>query len=205
MSQNRNMDYFNHRQIIYRTIPRDKPTKVYEWGYYYENGTYDCYDLFRSRAKITTYKSLKWHLLVLWYLNPELELKAFKEMAEVLCYKPNEFITFTVPPPMFEKVVTAVYLEELDNPPKNRIRKIIFDPTCGLNVDEKLKIVGQLVGRSRKVNQWDIYDMMLLINDRNEKITITRIAKLCKCTPRTIYRNMGDELRKEKENLNSKL
>ena len=73
MSYNRSLDYLNHRQIIYRTIPRDKPTTKYDWGLYYEDGTYDCYDLFRSKAKITTYKSLKWHLLVLWYLNPQLD------------------------------------------------------------------------------------------------------------------------------------
>ena len=76
---------------------------------------------------------------------------------------------------------------------------------CGLSTDEKLKIVGSLVGRSRKVNKYDIYDMMLLINERQEKITIAKIAKLCDCTPRTIYRNMGEDLRKEKELLNSEL
>ncbi len=47
--------------------------------------------------------------------------------------------------------------------------------------------------------------MMLLLNDQNKKITIAKIAKLCDCTPRTIYRNMGDTLRKEKELLNSEL
>ena len=30
----------------------------------YEDGTHECYQLFRSRAKVTTYKSLKWHMLV---------------------------------------------------------------------------------------------------------------------------------------------
>ena len=32
---------------------------------YYEDGTHECYELFRSSAKITTYKIFKWHLLVL--------------------------------------------------------------------------------------------------------------------------------------------
>ena len=87
MSYNRSLDYLNHRHIIYRTTPKDKPTKQYDWGLYYEDGTYDCYDLFRSKAKITTYKSLKWHLLVLWYLNPKLEPDDFQQLAEVICYK----------------------------------------------------------------------------------------------------------------------
>ncbi len=96
MSYNRSLDYLNHKQIIYRTIPRDKPTKRYDWGLYYEDGTYDCYDLFRSKAKITTYKSLKWHLLVLWYLNPQLTPDDFQQLAEVICYRQNGFITFNV-------------------------------------------------------------------------------------------------------------
>ena len=74
MSQNRNLDYLIKRRIIYRRSPiTDKPTESFDWGDYYENGTYECYELFRSKAKITTYKSLKWHMLVLWYLNPQLD------------------------------------------------------------------------------------------------------------------------------------
>ena len=67
----RHLHYLNKRRIVYRRNPTtDEPTLIFEHGKYYENGTYQCYDLFRSKAKITTYKSLKWHLLVLWYLNP---------------------------------------------------------------------------------------------------------------------------------------
>ena len=81
MSYDRNTKYLNDRRIVYRTIPQDEPTHVYNWGLYYEHGTYQCYDLFRSKAKINTYKSLKWHLLVLWYLNPELDPDRFKQLA----------------------------------------------------------------------------------------------------------------------------
>jgi len=79
MSHERNMKYLNQQRIIYRREPiTDIPTETYEWGSYYENGTHECYDLFRSRAKITTYKSLKWHMLVLWYLNPDLTQDDFE-------------------------------------------------------------------------------------------------------------------------------
>ena len=73
MSQfERNIDLLNRRRIVYRQLPVDTfGSKEFDWGWYYEDGTYECYDLFRSKAKITTYKSLKWHLLVLWYLNPQ--------------------------------------------------------------------------------------------------------------------------------------
>lgn len=63
----RRMNYLVDNKIIYRREPiTDKPSKVFEWGSYYENGTYQCYTLFNTKAKINTYKSLMWHLLVLW-------------------------------------------------------------------------------------------------------------------------------------------
>ena len=77
----RKIDYLNRNRIIYNRDPiTDKPTQIFTWGKFYENGTYECYELFKSRAKITSFKSLKWHLLVLKYLNPELEDKDFNRL-----------------------------------------------------------------------------------------------------------------------------
>ena len=70
MSHERNIELLNRRRIIYRRSPiTDKPSHSTKDYNYYECGTYECYELFRTRAKITTYKSLKWHALVLSYLN----------------------------------------------------------------------------------------------------------------------------------------
>jgi transcriptional antiterminator len=44
---------------------------------------------------------------------------------------------------------------------------------------------------------------MLQVHD-NGVITIPKIAKVLGCTPRTIHRNMGEELRQEKQLLNNK-
>ena len=78
----RYLHYLNKRRIVYRRNPTtDKPTLTFKHGRYYENGTYQCYDLFKSTAKITTYKSLKWHLLVLWYLNPGMDQDEFMDIA----------------------------------------------------------------------------------------------------------------------------
>jgi transcriptional antiterminator len=46
---------------------------------------------------------------------------------------------------------------------------------------------------------------MLEINNNNEKITIAKLAKLLSCSSRTIHRNMGEELKREKELLNKQL
>ena len=108
LSYDRNVNYLNQRQIIYRTLPKEPPTVEYEWGRYYENGTYECYELFRSKAKINTYKSLKWHLLVLWYLNPSMDPNDFEHLAQVIAEPKNGFITFTIPVQLLRQIIYDV-------------------------------------------------------------------------------------------------
>tara|TARA_R110001606_G_scaffold815_1_gene3153 strand:+ start:560 stop:808 length:249 start_codon:yes stop_codon:yes gene_type:complete len=73
---------------------------------------------------------------------------------------------------------------------------------CPLDLSQKLTIVGQLIGRSKKIHEDDIYQCMLDINDMGKRITINRLAGLLDCSARTIHRNMSYELKKEKELLN---
>ena len=195
------MKYLNDNRIIYRRYSPDRPTKEYDWGWYYADGTYGYYSLFRSNAKITSYKSLKWHLLTLWYLNPQLTLEKFIELAKVISYKPNGFVTFKVNEWQLTDMVKDIFNEDLERPPNNRLRKIVFKDGTGLDTSEKLSIVGSIIGRKR-IKQEDIYDAMLHINEQGENITISKLAKALKCTPRTIHRNMGEELKKEKDKLN---
>ena len=56
--------------------------------------------------------------------------------------------------------------------------------------------------REQCIHEDDIYQCMLDINDMGKKITISRLAGLLNCSTRTIHRNMGYELKKEKELLN---
>ena len=195
------MKYLNDNRIVYRRYSPDRPTKEYDWGWYYADGTYGYYSLFRSNAKITSYKSLKWHLLTLWYLNPQLTLEKFIELAKVISYKPNGFVTFNVNEWQLTDMVKDIFNEDLERPPNNRLRKIVFKDGTGLDTSEKLSIVGSMIGRKR-IKQEDIYDAMLHINEQGENITISKLAKALKCTTRTIHRNMGEELKKEKDKLN---
>ena len=72
----RYLKFLWNRNIVYRQDPiNDIPDVDTNQYMFYKNGTYECYDLFRSKAKINTFRSLKWHLLVIWYLNPDLEVE----------------------------------------------------------------------------------------------------------------------------------
>ena len=202
----RNLKYLNNHRIVYRRMPvTDKPTvEATHWDHYVD-GTHECYELFRSKAKITTFKSLKWHLLVLWYLNPQLDQDEFTNIAEVIGNKEHGFISFNIHPELLRKIVYDVSMCDLEEPPKNRLRKVIFKYGNGLSKEEKLRIVGSLIGRSKKVHEDDIYQCMIDLNDWGKKITIVRIAGLLDCSARTIHRNMCEELRREKELLNQQL
>jgi len=207
MSQfDRNMDILNRRRIVYIRPPiTDVPTEVYEWGSYYDYGTHEHYSLFKSKAKINTYKSLKWHLLVLWYLNPQLDQDDLESLAEHICLKENGFVTFKVSQQLLKSIIYDVSMCDLEKPPVNKARKIIFNWDCNLSTEQKLSIVGSMVGRSKKITQDDIYNVMLQLHDNNKKITIRAISDTLKCTTRTIHRRMGNELKKEKELLNQQL
>lgn len=202
----RNLTYFNNNRIVYRRDPiNDKPDQENEVYMFYMNGTHECYHLFNSKAKITTFKSLKWHLLVLWYLNPQLDQDQFMVVAEILAHKPNGFTSFAIHPDLLRKIVYEVSMLDLDEPPRNKMRKVIFKPNNGMCKEEKLRIVGQLLGRSKRIHKDDIYDLMLSLNHSGWKITIKRLAIRLNCTTRTIHRNMCAELKREKELLNKQL
>ena len=198
----RNIDYLVKNKIIYRQDPiTDVPSEIYDWGYFYKDGTHQCYTLFNTKAKINTFKSLKWHLYVLWYLNPKLDQEGFEMLVKYICDKKNGFITFLISDQFMESMIYDVSMMDLEKPPPNKLRKVIFKDFTGLTMSQKLSIVGTLVGRS-KISNNEIYDAMLLLNEDNIKITVATLADFLNCSTRTIYRNMNNELKKEKELLN---
>ncbi|MEN9018580.1 MAG: helix-turn-helix domain-containing protein, partial [Hellea sp.] len=204
MSHNRNLKYLIQNRIVYRSDPKnDQPTEVYPWGYYFEDGTYECYSLFNSKAKITSYKSLKWHLLVLWYLNPQLDYDKFVNISNFIVDKSNGFTTFTPSADVISNITSDINKTDLEKPPKNRKRKVIFKDNTGLTTSEKLKIVGSIIGKHRKAEPEDIYDAMICVHELDQKITISKIAKFLNVTTRTIYRSITDDLNEIKAKLNN--
>ena len=211
MSQQRNLKWLNDRRIVYRRDPiSDVPTIETKQYKYYEKGTYQCYHLFNSKAKITTYKSLKWHMLVLYYLNRdgvEYDYVSIKDdmrsLFKFIANKENGFVTFFIKQKILNDMIEDIFNQGGD-PPANKLRKVVFKPYSGLDLSGKLKIVGQLIGRS-SIDKDMIYQTMLDLNDFGKKITISRIAGLLNCSTRTVHRHMCDTLKQEKQILNEKL
>ena len=205
MSMERKFKYLTDRRVVWRQDPTtdipDEETKQY---LFYKDGTYQAYNLFRSKAKITTYRSLKWHMLTLWYLNSDWNKRNAMDVAMYITNKDNGFITFTINKWNVERLIKDISLLDLDKPPTNKLRKIIFKWNCGLTKSEKLSIVGKLIGRMNGIKSTDIYETMLQTNYEGDKIIISDLAKILNVTTRTIYRRMDKYpvLKEEKELLN---
>ena len=202
----RKFDYLINNRVIWRRDPiTDKPDIETDQYLFYKDGTYQCYNLFRSKAKITTYRSLKWHMLVLWHLNPDWNEQDAMDIAMYITDKDNGFITFNINKWNVARLIDDLSVVDLEHPPTNKLRKIIFKWNCGLTKSEKLSIVGQLIGRMNGIDKSDIYEAMTQINYEGYKIIISKLAKMLNVTPRTIYRHMNDELKQEKERLNEEI
>ena len=205
MSQDRNLKWLNDRRVIYRCNPvTDIPDVETDLYMFYREGTYQCYTLFASKAKITTYKSLKWHFLVLYYLNDSLSPSSITYIFRFIADKNNGFVTFFISNKTLEDMIGDVLMTGGD-PPKNKKRKVIFKPYNMLTLSEKLSIVGKLIGRSSRVDNEAIYQCMLDINECGKKITWGRVAGLLNCSTRTIYRNLCKDLKREKQLLNEEV
>ena len=200
------LEYLHRRRIVYRRGPiTDTPSETFSWGNFYENGTYQCYELFRTKAKITSYKSFKWHLLVIWYLNKNLTYDKILELTHYLADKNNGFVSIKLSKASLKNLVDDVFNSDLESPPKNKMRKIIFKESSGLNTIEKLKIVGHIIGKRKKAEPPDIYEAMLNIHSNNNKITISKIANVLDVSTRTVYRNITHEIKQEKILLNEEV
>ncbi len=211
MSHERNIKWLNDRRIVYRQFPiNDKPTIETDKYMFFENGTYENYSLFNTKAKITTYKSLKWHMLVLYYLNEDTTYDStggggsIERVFRFIADKENGFVTFFISQKVLQDMIDDV-IKTGGEPPKNKLRKVIFKDYNMLDISSKLSIVGKLIGRSSNVDSESIYQCMIDLNHLGKTITWSRVAGLLDCSTRTIYRNLCKDLKHEKKILNEEI
>jgi hypothetical protein len=141
----------------------------------------------------------------LWYLNKNLTYDDILELTYYLADKDNGFVTIKLNEVSINNLVNEVFEQDLEAPPKNKLRKIIFREGSGLSTTDKLKIVGKIIGKKKKAEAPDIYEAMLNIHDSNKKITIAKIASLLNVSTRTVYRNITSEIKQEKILLNEEI
>ena len=87
-------------------------------------------------------------MLVLYYLNIDNDIEdqlytVFRFIAD----KENGFVTFFIKTKILNDMIQDVF-DQGGDPPANKLRKVVFKPYSGLDLSEKLSIVGKLIGRS---------------------------------------------------------
>ena len=148
---------------------------------------------------------MKWHFYVLYYLNEDwLSPSSMTYIFKFIANKENGFVTFFISDKKLDAMINDVFING-GEPPVNKKRKIIFNDYSGLKPEEKMSIVGKLIGRLKQVDEETIYQCMLDLNEFGKKITWSKVAGLLNCSTRTIQRNINDALKQEKQILNEEI
>lgn len=182
----------------------DTPTMEFPWGYYFKDGTYECYELFRSPHKICSYKGYKWHIAVLKHIN-NLTTDKFKEVCLYIADVKNGFVARELDPIKVWSIVADVLDDDTHDAPPNVRRKVIFKVGCSLEAHEKKLIIGQLTGRIGRLKGKDVSSHMMYIHHMGRKITITELSKLMNCSRVSVYSIMDDDLNSTMKTLNESL
>lgn len=205
MTPTRKLNWLWDRRIITTRYPTtDKPTKEFNWGWYYENGTHQYYSLFHSPHLISTHKSYSWHIRVLHYLN-EFTYNDLHEVANFIATKSNGFTCAYISNEFIDNVINDTFNDTSDKAPENRLRKVIFKIGCGLEAHQKRSIVGQLVGRGNRLNVDDVMECAHLINESNQRITVSSLSKSLGCARNTVYGVINEDIKEEIHRLNLEL
>ena len=77
-------------------------------------------------------------MYVLWYLNPQLDQNAFNALIYYISEIRNGFVTFDVSEQLLQTMLYDVSMMDLERPPPNKLRKIIFKDNTGLDMRQKL-------------------------------------------------------------------
>jgi len=205
MIPNRKIKWLWDKRIVTTRYPiTDKPTKTFNWGWFYEQGTYEYYSLFRSPHMIKTPNGFSWHLRVLHHLN-DFSYDELVEVANFIACKRNGFTASHINNKTRDDIITNLWNDKSGNAPENRLRKVIFKVGCGLEQHEKRSIIGQLIGRSSRITTDDVIDCAHLISESNKKVTISGISRSLGCSRVFLYDIMDEDIREQIHRLNEDL
>lgn len=205
------LDYFHRRQISYKCYPySDIPTEEKNWGWYYEDGTTQRYRLFPYKGmKITSKKSLYWHLLVIYWLNSSnmreyqtITENDFIDCCKYVCDYSSGFITSNLEDIDYYSVAKSILSS--NRKPYNKSVKFVFREGLGLSLSDKMKIISSYTNKSA-ITESKLSDAIKKIHAKGEVVTNNLLSLELNCSKRTIQRNMNKELVELRKDLNNEV
>lgn len=147
--------------------------------------------LYRTSRKINSFIELEYVAEVLIFLNPTLDFYTYVELMNGLADRGNGHTIRTYSEKRVFNMCDYVYTKKrFKEPYVRRYRKIVFNPFRKIPLEEKLAIVGAVLGREGAVTPEIIYNSLeeLMMNDI--EINQQSLAEHLKCSRATINRNI---------------
>lgn len=141
---------------------------------YFPDGV-EHYHLYRSSRKINSFAELQYVAEKFVHLNPEFDIELMKRLFTALSDRESGHIVRTYSPERVEGMIDFVH-EQSKTPFCPRRRKIVFNPSTPLSHKDKMKIVGQIIGRKERPSEHDIENVIEELWLNKEKITMKRVA-----------------------------
>ena len=162
------------------------------------------YHLYRTKRKINSFAELEYVAEKFIHLNPDFDLQTMKELFYKLSERESGHVIRTYTQRRVEAMIDIVY-ERKKVPYTGKLRKIIFNPSKMLSKEQKMRIVGQVIGSKPNVEQEDIFYVMDELYLNKEIITIQKIADMCDSSRYMIKKSLNNRILKEMDRLNGKL
>lgn len=205
-----NLDWLHRNRVAYKCYPyTDTPSETHHWGWYYENGTTERYKLFYSDNKISSYRSLYWHLSVIYWVNSSAVRKlepikkySFLSVCLFLSSKENGFVSFDIKEESVEKIYKTII--KLNQKPTNKSVKFVFRDGAGLSFKDKMSIIGSY-SNSSKISDEAIIEAIKKNKESGDRVTNKSLSLIIGCSERTIQRHMTDDLKKLKKTMNNEV
>lgn len=162
------------------------------------------YHLYRTKRKINSFAELEYIAEKFIYLNPDFDLQTMKQLFYKLSERESGHVIRTYTQRRVEAMVDIVH-ERKKVPYTGKLRKIIFNPSKMLTKEQKMRIVGQVIGSKPNVEEEDIVYVIDELHMNKEVITIAKIAEMCDSSRYIIKKSLTPKILKEIDRLNKRL
>tara|TARA_Y100000996_G_C22533121_1_gene647270 strand:- start:1024 stop:1749 length:726 start_codon:yes stop_codon:yes gene_type:complete len=157
---------------------------------FYPEGV-EFYSLYRTTRKINSIQEVEYVAEKFRWLNPNIEYFVFIRHIKEMTDRSNGHVIRTYSEKRIEALCEDVWGKTLKKPYCRKKRKVIFNPSKMIPVQEKRKIVQQLIHPKINFKSVDIWRACGQIQG---KITMKKIGDILGCSAPTVRRSFDDAM-----------
>jgi hypothetical protein len=162
------------------------------------------YSLYRTKRKINSFYELEHIAEKFRYLNPDFDEGLMVDLFVKLSDRESGHIIRTYDQDRVTRMVYSV-LKKKKTPYMRNKRKIVFNPVKYISKEDKLEIVGSLIGRKPLIEEQDLKFIISDLYENRERITLSKIAELTDTSRYIVKKSIPNKMWREIVNLNEKI